>query len=206
VSGAIHERFAMKKKFLLFVAVASIGVVSVITPAFAATTVDIGQGNVGTKIGTASYTRTLQGDGSKVIGVSIDITGSGEHLTKVHVCTAAEPFTKRIPPGQCQFVFDGVTGTTFTRDLNIGSGYVGKQVCLQNHVDVALDADATVTNTGYAAWVAGSPFYGSVCLDPTGTQVPVGTWGALGLSAVVAVALGALFVVSRRSSSNATQA
>ncbi|MFO1536685.1 MAG: hypothetical protein ACKOVH_02510, partial [Actinomycetota bacterium] len=130
------------------------GVVLLAAPALAATTVPIRIGNTGETIGTATFTRTLQGDGTERIAMTLDVTGSGRTLDEVHVCVGADPFTGRIPPERCRFGVTGLSGTTFTRDLDLGTEYVGRRVCLQPHLEV-LSTDGRSTDTGYAGWVSG---------------------------------------------------
>lgn len=187
------------RRWLGALAVAALAVTATAAPAVAATGFDIREGNTGVDIGDAMVTRTLQGDGTETIQVDLDVTGSGEQLSDVHVCVDDAPFTSRISPGLCDFGFEPLSGTTFSETVNIGPGYVGQPVCLQIHMQVVSDTDETMTNTAYVNWQEGQPFFGSLCLDPDGTEVPVGTWGALGLAGVLALALGAVVVKGRRS-------
>ena len=170
-------------------------------PALAATTVPIQIGSTGETIGSATFTRTLQGDGTEVIAMTLDVTGSGRTLEEVHVCVGGTPFTGRIAPGQCRFGFSGLSGTVFTRNLDLGTEFVGKRVCLQPHMEVVATAGGA-SDTGYAGWVAGKPFFGSLCLEPGGTEVPLGAAGVLGLSAALAAGLGVV-VLGRRASRSA---
>jgi hypothetical protein len=158
-------------------------------PALAAVTVPIQIGSKGETVGTATFTRTLQGDGTEVIAMALDVTGSGRTLEEVHVCVGGTPFTDRVPPGKCRFGFSGLSGTVFTRNLDLGTGYVGKPVCLQPHMAVVATTGGA-SDTGYAGWAAGRPFFGSLCLEPGGTEVPLGAAGVLGLSAALAAGLG----------------
>ena len=190
----------MTHKLGIFAAVVVATLALSVASAYASTTYDVGMGNTNIKIGTATYTRTLQGDGSETLGVSIDVTGSGRHLTAVHVCVAATAFTSRTSPGQCAFGFDPVSGTTFSRSLDLGTSHVGSPVCIQNHVGVAADTDATVVDTAYAAWHSGSPFYGTFCLTPAGTDQPIGAYGAIALTGLIGVGFAVLLVTGRRRS------
>ncbi|MFM8304421.1 MAG: hypothetical protein ACKOA9_09015 [Actinomycetota bacterium] len=173
------------------------GVVLLAAPALAATTVPIRIGNTGETIGTATFTRTLQGDGTERIAMTLDVTGSGRTLDVVNVCVGGDPFTGRIPPGRCRFGVTGLSGTTFTRDLDLGTEYVGRRVCLQPHLEV-LSTDGRSTDTGYAGWVSGKPFFGSLCFESVGTEVPLGATGVLGLSALLATGLGVVALGRRR--------
>ena len=166
-------------------------------PALAATTVAIRAGATGDPIGTATLDRTLQGDGSEVVTIRLDLTGSGPTLEEVHVCVGGDPFTGRKPPGRCAFSATGLSGTTFVGDLDLGTAYLGRPVCLQPHLAV-LSADGRSTATAYAGWTTGRPFFGSVCLGPDGTEVPAGTAGGLGLALLVAGGLGVALLGSRR--------
>jgi hypothetical protein len=193
------NRKTTRKRWLGAVMLAALAVAATAAPALAATTVPIREGNNGDTIGSATVSRTLLGDGTEAVQVDLDITGSGEQFADVHVCVDDVAFTSRMTPGLCEFGYTGLSGTTFSETLNIGSGYVGQQVCLQIQSAVVSETDATLTNTAYASWQEGQPFFGSLCLDPDGSEVPVGTWGALGLAGMLAVALGVVLVKGRRS-------
>ena len=124
----------------------------------------------------------------------------------VEYSVSGSPFTARVQPGQCLGVYENLSGTTFSTDLNIGSDYVDKVVCLQPQVDASLDSDSTVTYTGYANWQNGSPFFGNLCFAPDGTPTPVGALGVLGLSGLLSVAFAAAVFAKRRSSATASSA
>jgi hypothetical protein len=194
------------KKWFGVLALAALAVAATAAPAVAAIGFEIREGNNGDKIGDATVTRTLQGDGTETIQLDMDITGSGEQFTDAHVCVGGSEFTSRITPGLCDFGFEPLSGTTFSETMNIGSGYVGQQVCLQIHSAVVSDLDPLITNTAYVNWQDGQPFFGSLCLDPDGSEVPVGTWGALGLAGVLAAALGVVLVKGRHSPAGPVQA
>ena len=182
---------------LALLAITVVTLLAVAAPAVAAASVPIQIGSTGQTIGSATFTRTQQSDGTESIAMSLDVTGSGTTLDEVHVCVGTTPFTDRIPPGQCRFGFTGLSGTTFTRTLDLGRDHVGRPVCLQAHLAVHR-ADGVTTDTGYAGWIAGKPFFGSLCLEPGGTSVPVGAVGLLGLSGLLAAGIGTVALVRRR--------
>jgi len=150
----------------------------------------IGQGNNGDNIGDATLTRSLLSNGTETIHIELTLTTPGAEFGQVHVCVSDTDFTSRIPPGQCEFGFENLSGTTFNETVNIGDSFVGKEVCLQIQADVLYQQDGqTVQQTAFVNWHDGSPFYGNICLPSVETQVPVGAVGAVGLAGVTGVGL-----------------
>ena len=159
--------------------------------------VTIGQGTNGDPVGTGTLTRSLLGDGTETIDISLVLTAPGASFGQVHVCVSDSPFTSRIPPGQCEFGFENLSGTTFDELINIGTSHVGEDVCLQIHSLVVYEGERE-TQTAYADWKDGDPFYGSVCIPAASVPVPIGAIGAVGVAGFAGVALAVRQLRRRR--------
>jgi hypothetical protein len=137
-------------------------------------------GSEGTPVGEAKLVRT-HGEDEDVLFVELKVGGG---IEESHLCLDDEPFTRRVPPGQCQYQ-QGDTGTRARYLIDLPASYDGETVYVQAHV-------ATAGETAYAGWTRpsrGGAFFGNVAVeDPAGdeTPVPVGTAGALALAGVVA--------------------
>jgi MYXO-CTERM domain-containing protein len=151
------------------------------TTATRTVTSPISAGNNADKIGTATFTRTLNSDGTTTVTVVGQVS---DGIKESHLCYSdTGPFTSRVSAGQCP-VGQGNTGTSVSYTVNFPASDASKPLYFQFHV-------VSKGNTAYAGWHSGSPFYGNVQVDPAeaGTPVPVGTVGGIGLAAVAGVAL-----------------
>ena len=142
-------------------------------------TTNIKAGSKGTKVGEATLERRRSA-GTQSLTVTLSVPGG---IKESHICISSEPYTRRIPPGQCPYA-QGATGTSAVYTIDLGSRT--GPVYVQAHV-------VTGSETAYAGWQPGgggaSAFYGNVAVaDPggEGTPVPVGAIGVLALSGVVA--------------------
>jgi MYXO-CTERM domain-containing protein len=145
-------------------------------------------------VGTATFTRTLNNDGTTTVTVVGQV---GDGIKESHLCYSdTGPFTSRVSPGSCP-LGQGDTGTSVTYSVSFPASDASKPLYFQFHL-------VSKGNTAYAGWHSGSPFYGNVQVDPAeaGTPVPVGTVGGIGLAAVAGVAL---LVGLRRRSAAAEQ-
>ncbi|MBV8385230.1 MAG: hypothetical protein JO155_00415 [Acidimicrobiia bacterium] len=173
------------KRFALVgaVVVAALGVGAGASPAFAdssptvTVTSPIQSGADAQTVGSATFTRAAQSDGSSVVTVAASVPGG---ISESHLCYSTQPFTSRVPPGQCP-LSQGNTGSTATYQLS--SSATGT-LYFQLHV-------VTSGNTAYAGWQSGKPFYGNVAVDApaASTSVPVGTLGGLGVALLAGMAL-----------------
>ena len=142
-------------------------------------TVDVLAGNTAAKVGTATFTRSLQSNGSETLTVHFAVPGG---IEASHVCLQAQPFSGRVSPGQCPYT-QGATGTSADYTIDLGRTYVGRDLFVQASV-------VTNNTTAFAGWLDGSPFYGNVRLAADAATVPVGALGGLALALILAVALG----------------
>ncbi|HEX5038801.1 MAG TPA: hypothetical protein VFW95_01535 [Candidatus Limnocylindria bacterium] len=100
-----------------------------------------------------------------------------------HLCVSADPFTVRIPPGQCQFAAAGAASGTYdvvlppstfppgTVPFSDGLG----PFCAQIHVAYnrpGLARTALGGGSAYAGWEPGSPFFGNVCFPAVPDPAP----------------------------------
>lgn len=151
-------------------------------------------GNSGTTVGTATFTRTANADGTETLTVDLTVPGG---INDDHLCLSATAFTSRISPGQCQYQHTNLGGVTTDQFVeNVGSTYVGETIYAQLSV-------TTQGNTAFAGWHPGSPFYGNVAIDALPAQgvsaAPVlGGWMPLGLSALFLGGIGTVYWVYRR--------
>ena len=138
-------------------------------------------------VGQATFTRTNSSSTNTTVQVHGSVPGG---IIESHLCYGTAPFTKRVPPGQCQ-LSQGNTGTSVDYSVPVSGGDAGRTLYFQFHV-------VTGSDTAYAGWQSGSPFYGNVAVAaPAGsTSVPVGALGGIGLAGLVAV----VFLASNRRS------
>jgi uncharacterized repeat protein (TIGR01451 family) len=92
-----------------------------------------------------------------------------------HVCLSADPFTGRVPPGQCQYQAQGAASGTYDITLPPSSFPSGTNpftdpldpFCAQIHVSYSapgLARTAKGGGTAFGGWQPGQPFYGNICL------------------------------------------
>lgn len=129
------------------------------------TTVDIGAGETATKVGTATFTLTAT---KLTIESSYE---AGVTLSESHACIDDEPFSERIPPGQCQF-----SNTTGDYDIaldTVDPPLTGTTVCAQVHYVVSGGAaGGEGSQTAYAGHEDDKEgFFGNVCLTLVPTTV-----------------------------------
>jgi hypothetical protein len=151
------------------------------TSATRTVTSPIATGSKGDNIGTATFTRTLNSDGTTTVTIVGQVS---DGISESHLCYSdTGPFTGRISPGQCP-LGQGSTGTSVTYTVNFATADASKALYFQFHL-------VSKGNTAYAGWQSGKPFYGNVEVDPAeaGTPVPVGTVGGIGMAAVAGAAL-----------------
>ena len=164
------------------------------SPAFATNptnvvTSDISAGSDAVVVGQATFTRTLNDDGTTTVQVVGNVPGG---IKESELCyTDAGPYTSRVSPGQCQ-LSQGKTGTSVTYTVGFPASDASKSLYFQFHIDNG--------DTAFAGWHDGNPFYGNVEVQPaeSGTSVPVGTVGGLGLAGVMGI--GLVLALRRRTS------
>jgi len=161
-------------------------------------TVSIGAGNTDTPVGSPTFTRAENNDGTETLTVDLSVQPG---INEDHLCLSDTAFTSRIPPGQCAYSHTNLGGATSDQFVeNIGSSYVGKTLYAQLHV---ATADG---QTAFAGWHAGNPFYGNVAIDPVAPGVPAaplfGSWAPIGMAIVFLGGAGA--VAWRRTRRHAT--
>jgi hypothetical protein len=174
------------RRLICFVALVLGAAAFVAGPAVATTatrtvTSPIASGSDDQNIGTATFTRTLNDDGTTTVKVVGQVS---DGISESHLCYSdTGPFTSRISPGQCP-LSQGSTGTSVTYTVNFPTSDASKALYFQFHL-------VSKGNTAYAGWHSGKPFYGNVQVDPAeaGTSVPVGTVGGIGIAAIAGVAL-----------------
>ena len=140
----------------------------------------IGAGSDNQVVGQATFTRTLNSDGTTTVQVVGNVDGS---IKESQLCYQdSGPYTSRVNPGSCQ-LSQGKTGSSVTYTVNFPASEESKTIYFQFHLDIG--------DTAFAGWQDGNPFYGNVAVAPaeSGTSVPVGTVGGIGLAAVLAAAL-----------------
>jgi hypothetical protein len=139
-------------------------------------------GEQGTAVGNAAFKRTRSSSGQSLsvwLATGNGDENGGPDIKESHVCVSTDPFTGPVPP--CQHN-QGASGSQAVYGIDLGSttGTVYVQAWI-----VTVDGV-----TAYAGWKTGSSgVYGNVAVaDPggSGTPVPVGAVGVLGLSGLVA--------------------
>jgi len=153
-------------------------------------------GNTHTVVGSATFTRTENGDGTETLTVDISVPGG---ITEDHLCLSDTAFTSRVPPGQCAYSHSNLNGATTDQFVvNVGSTYLGETIYAQLHV-------VTQGETAYAGWQDGTPFYGNVAIDPVAPGVPaaplLGAWMPVGLAGLFIAGMGAVVLLRRRQAS-----
>ena len=143
---------------------------------------DIRAGSRGEDIGDAFFLR----DGDVLeIEMFLDETDNGAPRTflETHVCLSAEPFTQRIPPGQCQFQAQGSASSSYGIELPPASFPAGTvpfddplgSFCVQVHVKYA-QPELSLTRDGggsaFVGWESGRPFYGNLCFPDVPDPLP----------------------------------
>jgi hypothetical protein len=148
----------------------------------------IKSGNDGQFVGQATFTRSVNADGTISVAVHGDVP---DGISESHLCDQdTGPYTSRVSPGQCQ-LNQGSTGTTVDYRVTFPATDADKPVYFQFHL-------VTKGNTAFAGWRNdASPFYGNAEVDPAAaTSVPVGTIGSVGLAG--ALGLGLAITIGRR--------
>ena len=150
-------------------------------------TTSIQAGNDHTTVGSATFTRELNTDGTEVLDVKISVPSG---MTADMLCLSHTAFTDRVTPATCpdQTNFEqhpalnGATTDEYTVD--VGTGYIGQSIFAQLHVN-------TQGATAFAGWQPGNPFYGNVQIDAAPVQlVPQAPL----LGRLMPFGLGALFI------------
>ncbi len=152
-------------------------------------------GNNHTTVGSATFTRSANGDGTETLTVQLSVPGG---IAQDHLCLSDTAFTSRVSPGQCPYAHEslnGATSDTFT--VNVGTAYLGKTIYAQLHVAT------TDGQTAFAGWQAGNPFYGNVAIDALpvagAPAAPLlGRWMPLGLGVLFVAGMGAVVWRRRR--------
>jgi uncharacterized repeat protein (TIGR01451 family) len=152
--------------------------------------VDIRAGSKGDDIGDAFFLRD-----DEVLSIEMFLDAPNTFV-ETHVCLSAEPFTGRIPPGQCQYQEQGPGSGSYDIVLppaQFPDGTVPfsdplQSFCAQVHVSYDAPGLARTDAGGgsaFAGWQAGKPFYGNVCFPaapeppPSGGTAEVTKQGAL---------------------------
>ena len=153
------------------------------TPAAAAdttVTADVRATQSGTSVGTATFTRTAEADGTETLLIQASTNGD---ITASHVCLSDTPFTSRVSAGSCPYQ-QGATGSSVSYQIDLGSAYAGQRLYVQFHLDVSGE-------TAFAGWQDGNPFYGNVEVPAVSNPaaVPAGSVGALGLAALLGLVM-----------------
>jgi hypothetical protein len=146
-------------------------------------------------VGSATFTRTANSDGTETLTVDLSVPGG---IDEDHLCLSSSPFTARIAPGQCAYSHENLGGATADQYvINVGTAYIGKTIYAQLHVATSGG------DTAYAGWQPGKPFYGNVAIDPLPVAgVPaaplLGTWMPAGLGALFVAGAGTVVWRQRR--------
>jgi hypothetical protein len=138
-------------------------------------------------VGQATFTRTSTSSTDTTVHVHGSVP---DGIKASDLCYDTKPFTGRVSPGSCP-VSQGNTGTSVDYTVLVTGPAASGTLYFQFHLVVGSD-------TAYAGWQPGSPFYGNVAVAAPGdsTPVPVGTLGGVGLAGLVAVVF---FASNRRS-------
>ena len=141
--------------------------------------VDIGAGSTGEDVGDAFFLRV--GD---MLSIRMFLDAPNVFI-ETHVCLSADPFTRRIPPGQCQLQATGAASGTYDIALP-PSSFPGGTVpfadplgpfCVQVHVKYDRPGLALTSGGGgsaFAGWQGGSPFFGNICFPAAPEPPPSG--------------------------------
>jgi uncharacterized repeat protein (TIGR01451 family) len=140
---------------------------------------DIRAGSQGTDIGDAFFLRE-----EDVLQIRMFLDPPNTFI-ETHVCLSAEAFTRRIPPGLCQFHADGPASDTYELNLPPASFPVGTvefddplgAFCAQVHVKYRAPGLAITRDGGgsaFAGWESGFPFFGSICFPSVPDPEPPG--------------------------------
>lgn len=140
---------------------------------------DIRTGAKGEDVGDAFFLR----EGS-TFRVRLFLTAPNTFIES-HVCLSADPFTERIPPGQCQYQAQGAAAATYDLALPPSEFPAGTtpfddplaSFCTQVHIKFGAPGLALTSGGGgsaFAGWEPGQPFYGNVCFPEVGPPEPPG--------------------------------
>lgn len=150
-------------------------------------------GNNHQTVGSATFTRSDNGDGTETLTVDISVSGG---ITEDHLCLSHTAYTSRVSPGSCPYAHPNLGGATSDQFVvDLGSDYVGQTIYAQLHV-------VTQGQTAYAGWHAGNPFYGNVAIDAQSEGVPtaplLGTFAPIGLAVLFLGGIGGVLWRRRR--------
>ena len=147
-------------------------------------TVDVATGSDGIVVGTATFTRTIDGDGNEALQIALDVEGE---ISESAVCLSDQPFTSRVTRGKCPYQL--ANGST---SIDLGTAYAGETLYVQLSVVIGDE-------TAFAGLVSARPPYGNVELSAAAAVPlpPIGL-GALGLPALVGAAVLLAQIRSRR--------
>ena len=140
---------------------------------------DIRAGSRGDDIGDAFFLRE-----DDVFSIRMFLDAPNAFIAS-HVCLSAEPFTRRIAPGQCQYEATGGAAGTYDITLPPDSFPLGAEpfddplgaFCAQVHVKYSAPGLARTLLGGgsaFAGWESGSPFFGSLCFPSVPDPEPPG--------------------------------
>ena len=184
----------MRARAAALSACATIAFVGLVSPTLAEQTVfpppfggegihsDIRAGSQGEDIGDAFF---LREDDTLQIQMFLDDTDEGAPRTFIesHVCLSADPFTLRIPPGQCQFQAQSAAASSYDITLPPATFPLGLvpfedplgAFCAQVHIKYA-QPELSLTRDGggsaFAGWQSGRPFYGNLCFPDVPDPLP----------------------------------
>ncbi len=143
------------------------------------TFVDIRAGSRAEDIGDAFFLRE-----GPIFRVRLFLTPPNTFIES-HVCLSAEPFTERIPPGQCQYQAQGAAAATY--DVTLPPSFFPSGTtafddplgpfCAQVHIAYGRPGLARTSAGGgsaFAGWEPGSPFFGNICFPEVGPPEPPG--------------------------------
>jgi hypothetical protein len=145
-----------------------------------AVTSPIDAGNDRVTVGSATLARTRSSDGKESLQIDASVPGG---VKESHVCYGSSPYSSRVQPGQCP-LSQGQTGAAAHYTVDLGTAFVSSTVYIQLHV-------ATGSDTAYAGWQQGNPYYGNVAVDAVSSDasLPVGVAGGAGLALLLGLGL-----------------
>ncbi len=145
-------------------------------------------GNDHQTIGSATFTRTADANGSETLTVDLNVSVG---IAEDQLCLSDTAYTSRVSPGRCAYAHPNMAGaTTDQYVVDLGTTYFGKTIYAQLHVATSNG------QTAYAGWTDGNPFYGNVAIDAVAEGVPsaplLGSWLPVGLAVLFLGGIGAV--------------